>query len=105
MRRRSFQGQILNRAYEDHSSHPDTQAFQHRLSMQEVVVAVPRACASGGLSKCQKIADGVERSRIRCKPHVWGIGVAIAGGLRAGCGSNPLTCRFRSSADIEARLH
>jgi D-galactarolactone cycloisomerase len=42
----------------------------------------PDICAAGGLSECKKIADMAEAFGIRCNPHVWGTGVALAASLQ-----------------------
>ncbi|OSI71056.1 mandelate racemase/muconate lactonizing enzyme family protein [Bradyrhizobium canariense] len=44
-------------------------------------IAQPDTCAAGGLSECKKIADMAEAFGVRCNPHVWGTGIAIAASL------------------------
>jgi D-galactarolactone cycloisomerase len=41
-------------------------------------IAQPDICAAGGLSECRKIADMAACFGVRCNPHVWGTGIAIA---------------------------
>jgi D-galactarolactone cycloisomerase len=42
----------------------------------------PDTCAAGGLTECKKIADMAEAFGVRCNPHVWGSGIAIAASLQ-----------------------
>jgi len=45
-------------------------------------IVQPDICAAGGLSECKKIADLAMIHGIRCTPHVWGTGIAIAAALQ-----------------------
>jgi D-galactarolactone cycloisomerase len=47
-----------------------------------VDVLQPDICAAGGLSECKKIADMANAFGVRCNPHVWGTGVALAAALQ-----------------------
>ena len=47
-----------------------------------VDVLQPDICAAGGLSECRKIADMANAFGVRCNPHVWGTGVALAAALQ-----------------------
>jgi D-galactarolactone cycloisomerase len=40
------------------------------------------APVAGGLSECKKIADMANALGLRCNPHVWGTGVALAASLQ-----------------------
>ena len=56
--------------------------FRPLLVDRAVDVLQPDICAAGGLSECRKIADMANAFGIRCNPHVWGTGVALAAALQ-----------------------
>lgn len=56
--------------------------FRRLLSERLLDVAQPDICAAGGLSECKKIADMANAFGVRCYPHVWGTGVALAASLQ-----------------------
>ena len=56
--------------------------FRDVLTSQAIDIIQPDTCAAGGLSECKKIADMAEAFGVRCNPHVWGTGVAIAASLQ-----------------------
>jgi D-galactarolactone cycloisomerase len=56
--------------------------FRRLLADRAVDVLQPDVCAAGGLSECKKIADMASAFGVRCNPHVWGTGVALAAALQ-----------------------
>jgi D-galactarolactone cycloisomerase len=56
--------------------------FRELIVSRAVDIVQPDTCAAGGLSECRKIADMAEAFGIRCNPHVWGTGIAIAASLQ-----------------------
>ena len=56
--------------------------FREILVSRAMDIIQPDICAAGGLSECKKIADMAEAFGIRCNPHVWGTGIAIAASLQ-----------------------
>jgi D-galactarolactone cycloisomerase len=56
--------------------------FRRLLAERLVDVAQPDICAAGGLSEGKKIADMASAFGVRCNPHVWGTGVALAASLQ-----------------------
>ncbi len=56
--------------------------FRALLAERAVDVLQPDVCAAGGLSECKKIADMASAFGVRCNPHVWGTGVALAAALQ-----------------------
>jgi D-galactarolactone cycloisomerase len=56
--------------------------FRPLLVERTVDVLQPDICAAGGLSECRKIADMANAFGVRCNPHVWGTGVALAAALQ-----------------------
>ena len=56
--------------------------FRDLLVSRAVDIVQPDTCAAGGLSECRKIADMAEAFGVRCNPHVWGTGIAIAASLQ-----------------------
>jgi D-galactarolactone cycloisomerase len=56
--------------------------FRDLLVSRAMDIIQPDTCAAGGLSECKKIADMAEAFGIRCNPHVWGTGIAIAASLQ-----------------------
>jgi D-galactarolactone cycloisomerase len=56
--------------------------FRRLLAERVLDVAQPDICAAGGLSECRKIADMANAFGVRCYPHVWGTGVALAASLQ-----------------------
>ncbi|WOH80373.1 mandelate racemase/muconate lactonizing enzyme family protein [Bradyrhizobium sp. BEA-2-5] len=55
--------------------------FRELFVSRALDIAQPDTCAAGGLSECKKIADMAETFGLRCIPHVWGTGIAIAASL------------------------
>jgi D-galactarolactone cycloisomerase len=55
--------------------------FRPLLTAQALDIAQPDLCAAGGFSECRKIADMASCFGVRCNPHVWGTGIAIAASL------------------------
>ena len=55
--------------------------FRPLLAAQALDIAQPDICAAGGFSECRKIADLAACFGVRCNPHVWGTGIAIAASL------------------------
>lgn len=51
------------------------------LEPRAVDILQPDICAAGGLSECRKISDMAAALGVRCNPHVWGTGVALAAAL------------------------
>jgi D-galactarolactone cycloisomerase len=47
-----------------------------------VDILQPDTCSAGGISECKKIADMAMVYGMRCVPHVWGSGVAMAASLQ-----------------------
>jgi D-galactarolactone cycloisomerase len=56
--------------------------FRALLADRAVDVLQPDICAAGGISECKKIADMANAFGVRCNPHVWGTGVALAAALQ-----------------------
>jgi D-galactarolactone cycloisomerase len=56
--------------------------FRRLLAERVLDVAQPDLCAAGGLSEAKKIADMANAFGVRCYPHVWGTGVALAAALQ-----------------------
>jgi D-galactarolactone cycloisomerase len=56
--------------------------FRDILASRAMDIIQPDTCAAGGLSECKKIADMAEAFGVRCNPHVWGTGIAIAASLQ-----------------------
>jgi D-galactarolactone cycloisomerase len=56
--------------------------FRRLLAERALDIAQPDVCAAGGLSECKKIADMANAFGLRCNPHVWGTGVALAASLQ-----------------------
>lgn len=55
--------------------------FRELIAQGAVDVVQPDLCAMGGLSEALKVAALAEAWHVRCIPHVWGTGVAIAASL------------------------
>ncbi len=45
-------------------------------------IVQPDCCAAGGLTEALKVADLADAAHVRCIPHVWGTGVAVAAALQ-----------------------
>ena len=45
-------------------------------------IVQPDCCAAGGLTEALKIADLADAAHVRCIPHVWGTGIAVAAALQ-----------------------
>ncbi len=56
--------------------------FRDVLVSRAVDIVQPDVCAAGGLSEAKRIADMAAAFGVRCVPHVWGTGVAIAAALQ-----------------------
>ncbi len=56
--------------------------FRELLTRRAVDVVQPDICAAGGLSEGLKIAAMANAHGVRCVPHVWGTGVALAAALQ-----------------------
>ena len=56
--------------------------FRPVLVDRAIDILQPDVCAAGGLSECKKIADMANAFGVRCNPHVWGTGVALAASLQ-----------------------
>lgn len=55
--------------------------FRDLISRGAVDIAQPDICMSGGLSEVRRIASLAQTWHVRCVPHVWGTGVALAAAL------------------------
>ncbi len=55
--------------------------FRRWLSEKAVDIIQPDCCVMGGISEMLKVIDMADTWQVRCNPHVWGTGVAIAVGL------------------------
>jgi len=58
--------------------------FRRLISERAVDIIQPDCCAAGGLSESLKIADMADAWQVRCNPHVWGTGIAVAVGVHLG---------------------
>lgn len=56
--------------------------FRRLLAERAIDVAQPDTCAVGGISECKKVADMATAFGVRCIPHCWGTGVAVATALQ-----------------------
>jgi D-galactarolactone cycloisomerase len=56
--------------------------FRDVLAERAVDIIQPDVCGTGGLSEAKKIADMAQPFGVRCVPHVWGTGIAIAAALQ-----------------------
>ena len=56
--------------------------FRDMLLRRAVDILQPDIAAAGGISECKKISDMASAFGVRCNPHVWGTGVAIAASLQ-----------------------
>jgi len=52
------------------------------LATRAVDIIQPDICGTGGFTEMRRVADLAAIHAIRCVPHVWGTGVAIAAGLQ-----------------------
>jgi D-galactarolactone cycloisomerase len=55
--------------------------FRELISTHAVDIIQPDCCAAGGLTECLKIADLADTWHLRCIPHAWGSGIALAATL------------------------
>jgi D-galactarolactone cycloisomerase len=55
--------------------------FRELISRGAVDIVQPDICITGGLSETAKIAVLAQTWHVRCMPHVWGTGVALAAAL------------------------
>jgi D-galactarolactone cycloisomerase len=56
--------------------------FRRLLAERAIDVAQPDTCAVGGISECKKVADMAAAFGVRCIPHCWGTGIAVATALQ-----------------------
>lgn len=56
--------------------------FRELLVRRTVDIVQPDVCMSGGLSEGKKIAIMANAFGVRCNPHTWGTGIAIAASLQ-----------------------
>jgi D-galactarolactone cycloisomerase len=56
--------------------------FRRLLAERAIDVAQPDTCGVGGISECKKVADMAAAFGVRCIPHCWGTGVAVAAALQ-----------------------
>ena len=56
--------------------------FAELLRHEAADIVQPDCCAAGGLSEALKIADLADAAHVRCIPHVWGTGIAVAAALQ-----------------------
>ena len=56
--------------------------FRDVLTDRAVDIIQPDVCGVGGLTESKKIAAMAETFGVRCVPHVWGTGIAIAAALQ-----------------------
>jgi len=56
--------------------------FRDLLTCHALDIIQPDTCAAGGLSECKKIADMALAFGVRCNPHNWGTGIAMAATLQ-----------------------
>ena len=57
--------------------------FAELLRHEAADIVQPDCCAAGGLTEVLKVADLADAAHVRCIPHVWGTGVAVAAALQA----------------------
>ena len=55
--------------------------FRHILEKRAIDIIQPETCSAGGLSECKKIAVMANAFGVRCNPHCWGTGTALAATL------------------------
>ncbi len=55
--------------------------FRELVSRGAVDIAQPDICLAGGISEAMRIATLCQTWHVRCLPHVWGTGVAVAAAL------------------------
>jgi D-galactarolactone cycloisomerase len=56
--------------------------FRDLISARAVDIEQPDCCVVGGLTEAIRVADLADAWHVRCLPHVWGTGVAIAAALQ-----------------------
>ena len=56
--------------------------FAELLRHEAADIVQPDCCAAGGLTETLKIADLADAAHVRCIPHVWGTGIAVAASLQ-----------------------
>jgi D-galactarolactone cycloisomerase len=56
--------------------------FRDLISARAVDIVQPDCCVVGGLTEAIRVADIADAWHVRCVPHVWGTGVAIATALQ-----------------------
>ena len=56
--------------------------FADLLRHEAADIVQPDCCAAGGLTETLKIADLADAAHVRCIPHVWGTGIAVAASLQ-----------------------
>ena len=55
--------------------------FAELLRYEAADIVQPDCCAAGGITETLKIADLADAAHVRCIPHVWGTGIAVAASL------------------------
>jgi len=58
--------------------------FRRLIAERVVDIIQPDCCVTGGFSESLKIADMADAWQVRCNPHVWGTGIAVAVGIHLG---------------------
>ncbi len=56
--------------------------FRDLICARAVDIVQPDCCAAGGLTEAIRIADMADTWHIKCMPHVWGTGIAVAAALQ-----------------------
>ena len=56
--------------------------FADLLRHEAADIVQPDCCAAGGITETLKIADLADAAHVRCIPHVWGTGIAVAASLQ-----------------------
>jgi D-galactarolactone cycloisomerase len=56
--------------------------FRDLLVAHALDIVQPDVCGAGGLTECKKIADMALAFGVRCNPHIWGTGIAMAASLQ-----------------------
>lgn len=57
-------------------------AMLEPLASRAVDIVQPDVCGVGGFSESRRVADLAALHAVRCVPHVWGTGIALAAGLQ-----------------------
>ena len=56
--------------------------FRDLICSRAVDIVQPDCCVVGGLTEAIRVADMADAWHVRCMPHVWGTGVAVAAALQ-----------------------